>query len=203
METSVYTKLLRCHWLLAVEAGKIKALALECLINAGGIIESTFSPVEDPTAKHGLKLTTKDYPFANDGRILWAAVKQCVSDYVDHYYPETSMVKSDKELQAWWTEYNNRLTVVRTNMPTEAPSDEELKLFLMKPGFALLKCFPSQIQATKVMAVSSSHSPDEECIGQMEPSWEENPVIRDAFERLNARLKELGEIIIRGTKILT
>uniref|UniRef100_A0A6N2KJ99 Lipoxygenase domain-containing protein n=1 Tax=Salix viminalis TaxID=40686 RepID=A0A6N2KJ99_SALVM len=49
-------------------------------------------------------------------------------------------------------------------MPTEAPSDEELKLFLMKPGFALLKCFPSQIQATKVMAVSSSHSPDEECI---------------------------------------
>lgn len=44
-------------------------------------------------------------------------------------------------------------------MPTEAPSDEELKLFLMKPGFALLKCFPSQIQAAKVMAVSSSHSP--------------------------------------------
>ena len=86
-------------------------------------------------------------------------------------------------------------------MPTEAPSDEELKLFLMKPGFALLKCFPSQIQATKVMAVSSSHSPDEECIGeQMEPSWEENPVIRAAFERLNARLKELGEIINKRNK---
>ncbi|KAJ6303260.1 hypothetical protein OIU77_017192 [Salix suchowensis] len=63
--------------------------------------------VEDPTAKHGLKLTIKDYPFANDGRILWAAMKQWVSDYVDHYYPETSMVKSDKELQAWWTEANS------------------------------------------------------------------------------------------------
>ncbi|KAI9402160.1 hypothetical protein POPTR_001G226904v4 [Populus trichocarpa] len=65
-------------------------------------------------------------------------------------------------------------------MPTEAaPLDEELKLFLMKPGFALLKYFPSQIQARKVMTVLdviSSHSPDEECIGeQMEPSWEENP----------------------------
>ena len=64
--------------------------------------------VEDPTAKHGLKLAIKDYPFANDGRILWAAIKQWVSDYVDHYYPETSMVKSDKELQAWWTEVRAR-----------------------------------------------------------------------------------------------
>uniref|UniRef100_A0A6N2KI14 Lipoxygenase domain-containing protein n=1 Tax=Salix viminalis TaxID=40686 RepID=A0A6N2KI14_SALVM len=64
--------------------------------------------IEDPTAKHGLKLTIKDYPFPNDGRILWAAVKQCVSDYVDHDYPETSMVKSDKELQAWWTEVRAR-----------------------------------------------------------------------------------------------
>ena len=46
-----------------------------------------------------------------------------------------------------------------------APSDEELELFLMKPGFALLKYFPSQIQARKVMTVLdviSSHSPDED-----------------------------------------
>ncbi|KAG6792620.1 hypothetical protein POTOM_001772 [Populus tomentosa] len=54
--------------------------------------------VEDPTAKHGLKLTIKDYPFANDGLILRDAIKQWVSDCVDLYYPETSMVESDKEL---------------------------------------------------------------------------------------------------------
>ena len=38
--------------------------------------------VEDPTAEHGLKLTIKDYPFANDGLVLWDAIKQWVRDYV-------------------------------------------------------------------------------------------------------------------------
>ena len=60
--------------------------------------------VEDPTAKHGLKLTIKDDPFANDGLILRDAIKQWVSDCVDLYYPETSMVESDKEFQSRWTE---------------------------------------------------------------------------------------------------
>ena len=56
--------------------------------------------VEDPTAEHGLRLTIEDYPFANDGLILWDAIKQWVSDYVNHYYPEPSLVQSDGELQA-------------------------------------------------------------------------------------------------------
>jgi lipoxygenase len=60
--------------------------------------------IEDPTAPHGLKLTIEDYPFANDGLILWDAIKQWVSDYVHHYYPDPSFVSSDEELQAWWTE---------------------------------------------------------------------------------------------------
>ncbi|KAJ6945122.1 hypothetical protein NC651_000225 [Populus alba x Populus x berolinensis] len=115
----------------------INALARESLINAGSIIESSFSPgkysmeicsfaydqlwrfdnealpndlisrgmaIEDPNAPHGLKLTIEDYPFANDGLILWDAIKQWVSDYVHHYYPDPSFVSSDEELQAWWTE---------------------------------------------------------------------------------------------------
>lgn len=60
--------------------------------------------VEDPTAPHGLKLTIEDYPYANDGLLLWDAIKQWVTDYVPHYYPESSLVESDTELQAWWTE---------------------------------------------------------------------------------------------------
>lgn len=60
--------------------------------------------VEDPTAPHGLKLTIEDYPYANDGLLVWDAIKQWVSDYVPHYYPESSLVQSDTELQAWWTE---------------------------------------------------------------------------------------------------
>ena len=77
--------------------------------------------------------------------------------------------------------FPNRPTTARINMPTEDPVDEEFKNFLHKPEFAMLKCFPSQIQATKGMAVLdvlSNHSLDEEYIGVgMEPSWEENLVI--------------------------
>ncbi|OIW08665.1 hypothetical protein TanjilG_03341 [Lupinus angustifolius] len=60
--------------------------------------------VEDPNAPHGLKLTIEDYPYANDGLILWDALKGWVTDYVNHYYAEPRQVESDKELQAWWEE---------------------------------------------------------------------------------------------------
>ncbi|KAK9170124.1 hypothetical protein Syun_002264 [Stephania yunnanensis] len=59
---------------------------------------------EDPNAEHGLKLAIQDYPFANDGLILWDAIREWVSDYVNRYYPHTSTIEDDKELQAWWTE---------------------------------------------------------------------------------------------------
>ncbi|XP_027931237.1 linoleate 13S-lipoxygenase 2-1, chloroplastic-like [Vigna unguiculata] len=58
----------------------------------------------DPNAPHGLKLTIEDYPFANDGLLIWDAIKQWVSDYVNHYYSTPSIIQSDQELQAWWTE---------------------------------------------------------------------------------------------------
>lgn len=60
--------------------------------------------VEDPTSPHGLKLTIEDYPYANDGLLLWDAIKQWVTDYVPHYYPQSTLIQSDTELQAWWTE---------------------------------------------------------------------------------------------------
>ncbi|GMY16387.1 linoleate 13S-lipoxygenase 2-1, chloroplastic-like isoform X5 [Fagus crenata] len=169
----------------------INGLARLALINAGGIIETSFSPgkysmefssvaydkqwqfnlqalpadlisrgmaVEDPNAPHGLKLTIEDYPFANDGLLLWDAIKE-------------------------------------TNMPAEEPSKEFWDNFLKKPEGALLQCFPSKIQATKVMAildVLSNHSPDEEYLGEkIEKAWDENPIIKAAFEKFNGRLKDL------------
>ncbi|MBA0736525.1 hypothetical protein Gogos_010068 [Gossypium gossypioides] len=174
---------------------------------------------EDPNAPHGLRLTINDYPFANDGLLIWDALKQWVSAYVTHYYPNSSVVESDKELQEWWEEirtvghasghhaavnfgqyayagyFPNKPTIARTKMPSEDPSDQEWKLFVENPEASLLQCFPSQMQATKVMAVLdvlSHHSPDEEYIGEeMEPSWGEDPVIKAAFEKLNGRLKGL------------
>ncbi|KAI6669507.1 hypothetical protein NL676_004392 [Syzygium grande] len=207
--------------------------------------------VEDPTAPHGLKLAIEDYPFANDGLLLWDTIKEWVTDYVNHYYPDPSRIASDKELQSWWTEirtvghgdkkdspgwpdlktpsdlihiittmvwvasghhaavnfgqytyagyFPNRPTIARTKMPIEDPIEEELKMFWEKPEGVLLKCFPSQIQATKVMAildVLSNHSPDEEYLGQdPEPAWKEEPEIKAAFERFSGRLKELEGII--------
>ncbi|XP_019053349.1 PREDICTED: linoleate 13S-lipoxygenase 2-1, chloroplastic-like [Nelumbo nucifera] len=171
--------------------------------------------IEDPSAEHGLRLTIKDYPFAADGLLLWDAIKQWVSDYVNHYYPNNGLIEADYELQAWWAEVRTRghedkkdeswwpilgtpddliqiLTTIiwvvsghhaavnfgehifagyipsrsmiaRMNMPTEGPLEENLRNFLRRPELVLLQCFPSQIQATKVMAVLyvlSTHSWD-------------------------------------------
>nr|AAZ57444.1 lipoxygenase LOX1 [Populus deltoides] len=207
--------------------------------------------VEDPSAPHGLKLMVEDYPYANDGLVLWDIIKEWVSDYVNHYYPDSSLIVSDNELQAWWTEvrtvghadkkdepwwpvlktpqdlietlttiiwiasghhaavnfgqytyagyFPNRPTTARMNMPTEDPNDELLKLFWEKPEVILLTTFPSQIQATTVMAildVLSNHSPDEEYLGQqIEPAWTEEPAINAAFVKFNGRLKEFEGII--------
>ncbi|KAJ4724170.1 Lipoxygenase [Melia azedarach] len=274
-------RLLQPHFRYTME---INALARQLLVNADGIIETTFTPqkycmelssvaydkewrfdyealpkdlinrglaVEDPNSPHGLKLTIEDNPYANDGLDIWAALKQWATDYVNHYYPEKSLVESDEELQAWWTEirtvghgdkkdepwwpvlktpddliqiittmiwvtsghhaavnfgqytfggyFPNRPTMARDKMPTEDRTEEDWKFFVEKPELALLHCFPSKIQATKVMLILdtlSSHSPDEEYLGKhMEQPWEADPVIRAAFERFSGRLKEIEGII--------
>lgn len=212
--------------------------------------------VEDPEAPHGLKLTIEDYPFANDGLLLWDAIKEWVSNYVNHYYPDPSQVESDEELQAWWTEirtkghehkkdepwwpvlktskdlieiitaivwvtsghhaavtfgqytyagyFPNRPTIARTNIPTEDPSEEDWKRFMKKPETALFQCFPSKLQAIRVMAVLdilSNHSPDEGYLGKtMEQSWADDPIIKAAFERFNERLKMIEGIIDENSR---
>ena len=60
--------------------------------------------IEDPSAPHGLKLAIEDYPFANDGLLIWDAIKEFATSYVNHYYPQANLIESDEELQSWWTE---------------------------------------------------------------------------------------------------
>ncbi|KAL2470533.1 Lipoxygenase 2 [Abeliophyllum distichum] len=207
--------------------------------------------VKDSKAPHGLKLTIEDYPYANDGLLIWDAIKKWVTDYVTRYYPEANLVQSDNELQAWWTEirtvghgdkkdeswwpvletpedligiltnmiwvasghhaavnfgqydfagyFPNRPTIARTNMPTEDPNDSEKEEFLKRPEEFLLKCFPSQVQATLVMGildVLSSHSQDEEYLGQtIQPYWKKDEYINAIFEQFSGRLKEIEGII--------
>ncbi|URE37738.1 hypothetical protein MUK42_07613 [Musa troglodytarum] len=69
--------------------------------------------VEDPTAEHGLRLTVDDYPFANDGLLIWSAIRQWVEDYVSHYYPDPNYITDDYELQRWWDEVRTEDTATR------------------------------------------------------------------------------------------
>uniref|UniRef100_A0A1D1Z418 Lipoxygenase n=1 Tax=Anthurium amnicola TaxID=1678845 RepID=A0A1D1Z418_9ARAE len=58
----------------------------------------------DPTQPHGLRLTVQDYPYANDGLLIWDAITTWVSKYVEAHYPTPAHVASDVELQAWYDE---------------------------------------------------------------------------------------------------
>ncbi|KAJ0083444.1 hypothetical protein Patl1_29842 [Pistacia atlantica] len=95
--------------------------------------------------------------------------------------------------------FPNRPTIARINMPTEDNSEEGWKFLLEKPEVVLLRCFPSQVQAATVMTVLdvlSNHSPDEEYLGQLaEPAWEEDPLVKSAFERFNGKLKEFEGVV--------
>ncbi|MFS8033595.1 putative linoleate 13S-lipoxygenase [Helianthus anomalus] len=207
--------------------------------------------VEDPDSPHGLKLSIEDYPYANGGLLLWDIIKEWVTNYVNHYYPEENLVKSDEELQAWWTEirkvghadkqdepwwpilntpkdliwilttiiwvasghhaavnfgqydyagyFPNRASIARVKMPCEDPTDVEWEKIKCMPEDVLLSALPSQGQAIQVMAfldVLSNHSPDEEYIGdKMEPTFEANPQIKDAYEKFKESVQKLGTVI--------
>ncbi|CAI9102206.1 OLC1v1000442C5 [Oldenlandia corymbosa var. corymbosa] len=60
--------------------------------------------VEDPNARHGLRLLIQDYPFAVDGLEIWSAIKTWVEDYCKYYYRSDEMIQEDEELQSWWKE---------------------------------------------------------------------------------------------------
>lgn len=60
--------------------------------------------VEDATQPHGIRLLIEDYPYANDGLLLWSAIGNWVDSYVQLYYPDAGTVQSDDELQGWYHE---------------------------------------------------------------------------------------------------
>ncbi|KAK7839836.1 linoleate 13s-lipoxygenase 3-1 [Quercus suber] len=95
-------KLLDPHMRYTME---INALARQILVNADGVIEGMAVP--DPTKPHGLKLLIEDYPYATDGLQIWSAIENWVRTYVNHYYPNSSLICNDKELQAWYYESVN------------------------------------------------------------------------------------------------
>jgi len=45
-----------------------------------------------------------DYPYRDDGRLIWAALREWVERYVALYYADDAHVQGDYELQAWAAE---------------------------------------------------------------------------------------------------
>ncbi|PKI61083.1 hypothetical protein CRG98_018528 [Punica granatum] len=192
-------KLLHPHFRYTME---INALARGYLINADGVIESCFSP-----GKYSIELSSVAYDqlwqfdlqaLPND---LINSLKEWVTDYVNHYYKDSSLVQSDQELQAWWAEVRNvghgdkRDAAGWPELKTTDDLIQIITTIVWVTSGHHAACFPSQMQATKVMAVLdvlSNHSSDEEYLGEnAEPAWKEDPIINAAFERFNGRLKEI------------
>ncbi|KAL3649868.1 Lipoxygenase 6, chloroplastic [Castilleja foliolosa] len=93
----------------------------------------------------------------------------------------------------------NRPTLMRKLIPQEG--DPEHGKFLQHPEFTFLTSLPTQLQATKVMAVQdtlSTHSPDEEYINQLHhihrPSFND-PEVQKLFELFSVKLEEIERII--------
>eukprot|EP00253_Pinus_taeda_P019902 PITA_19902 len=63
--------------------------------------------VVDSSTPYGLKLMIEDYPYAVDGLEIWLAIVSWVKEYLSLYYQSDDAVKSDTQLQAWWTEIRN------------------------------------------------------------------------------------------------
>ncbi len=49
------------------------------------------------------KLLVDDYPYAQDGLLIWSALETYFSDYLSLYYNSDADVASDTELQVGWT----------------------------------------------------------------------------------------------------
>ncbi|GFZ20740.1 lipoxygenase 2 [Actinidia rufa] len=191
---------------------KINSMARRRLINADGIIEnhshlastlwsSALLPMtsngewwtEIRTVGHGDKKDEPWWPKLKSPEDLIGILTTMIWVASGHH----SAVNFGQYAFAGYFPY--RPTIARNRMPTEDPSDEELKSFHKKPEGTLLSCFPTQGQATIVMVVLhvlSDHSPDEEYIGvDKKGVWADNPTIKAAFEEFSKKLKKLEETI--------
>ncbi|KAJ1407082.1 PLAT/LH2 domain [Sesbania bispinosa] len=179
--------------------------------------------VPEPTQPHGLKLVMEDYPYAEDGLLIWSAIENWVRTYVNYYYPHSSLICNDKELQAWysesinvghadkrheswWPTLNNseNLVSILSIMIWNASAQHAALNFGQYPyggpSKVFLNALPSVLQASKYMAVVdtlSTHSPDEEYLGErQQPSiWSGDPEIVEAFYEFSAQIRQIEKVI--------
>ncbi|KAM1483448.1 hypothetical protein ACFX15_034701 [Malus domestica] len=61
----------------------------------------------DPNNPSGVQLLFQDYPYAADGLEIWTAIQTWVTDFCMLFYTDDVSVRSDEEIQAWWSEIRN------------------------------------------------------------------------------------------------
>ncbi|KAE8657503.1 Lipoxygenase 4 [Hibiscus syriacus] len=170
--------------------------------------------VPDSTHPHGLKLLIEDYPYASDGLLIWNAIENWVRTYVNRYYPNSSLICNDNELQRWYHEsvhvghadLSNEDWWPTLNTPDDLVSILTTIIWLASAQHAALNfgqypygALPSLLQATKFMAVvdTLTHSPDEEYLGErQQPStWSGDAQIIEAFYRFAAEIQQVEKEI--------
>ncbi|KAH9298648.1 hypothetical protein KI387_030330 [Taxus chinensis] len=96
----------------------------------------------------------------------------------------------------------NRPCLMRRLIPEE--KDPEYRNFILHPQKYFLSSVPSLLQALNLMAVIdtlSTHSPDEEYLGQKQQSTNDLNVV-DAFHKFSARIQSIENIIHQRNKDL-
>ncbi|XWS22731.1 hypothetical protein CRYUN_Cryun29cG0061500 [Craigia yunnanensis] len=97
----------------------------------------------------------------------------------------------------------NHPTLMRKLIPQE--TDPDFEKFINNPEQTFLSSLPTQLQATKIMAVQdtlSTHSPDEEYLGQMnhQRRWINDHEVLKMLNKFSAKLGEIEETINERNK---
>ncbi|PSR86298.1 Linoleate 9S-lipoxygenase 7 [Actinidia chinensis var. chinensis] len=61
----------------------------------------------NPDKPSGVQLLFEDYPYGADGLEIWVAIKTWVTNFCSVFYADDNSVRSDNEIQAWWSEIRN------------------------------------------------------------------------------------------------
>ncbi|KAI0494514.1 hypothetical protein KFK09_024652 [Dendrobium nobile] len=209
--------------------------------------------VEDRNMPHGLRLLIEDYPYANDGLLLWSALESFMKEYVAAYYPSAAAVQADGELMSWYAEVltaghadhrnapwwpamdtpadlANILTTliwlasaqhaalnfgqypIGAYIPCRPPllrrllpemGDPDYDYFLEDPHRYYLSAMPELTQATIFMTVIdtlSTHSADEEYLGERREGWTGDGRAMEVFKGFAAEVRRAEEEIERRNR---
>lgn len=67
------------------------------------------------------------YPYRDDGMLVWNAIHTFVSDYLNYFYPTSSFIDDDTELQAWTLELSDKTNGGKVNgMPPRIDTVNQL-----------------------------------------------------------------------------